>query len=116
MTGVQTCALPICAIAFFEDINEAPYRVNRMLTQLEQSGELRRAAGVMFGICRKCSDDEPTVSFDEVLADRLEPLGIPAASGLSFGHVPFNFTIPMGVRGRLDATARTLTLLEPAVA
>src|SRR5438876_7757697 len=42
------------AIAFFEDINEAPYRVNRMLTQLVQSGELSRAAGVMFGVCRKC--------------------------------------------------------------
>jgi muramoyltetrapeptide carboxypeptidase len=105
------------AIAFFEDINEPPYRVNRMLTQLVQSGELRRAAGVMFGICRKCSapDDEPSLSFDEVLADQLEPLGIPAASGLSFGHVPFNFTIPLGVRARFDATARTLTLLESAV-
>jgi muramoyltetrapeptide carboxypeptidase len=105
------------AIAFFEDINEAPYRVNRMLTQLVQSGELSRAAGVMFGACSKCvaAPDEASLSLDETLVDRLEPLGVPAAYGLSFGHVTQHFTIPMGVRARFDATERTLTLLEPAV-
>ncbi|MEP7069911.1 MAG: LD-carboxypeptidase [Usitatibacter sp.] len=105
------------AIAFFEDVNEAPYRVNRMLTQLVQSGQLPRAAGVMFGVCRKCAiePDEPSLSLEETLRDRLEPLGVPAASGLSFGHIPYNFTIPMGVRARFDATRRELTILEPAV-
>ncbi len=105
------------AIAFLEDINEAPYRVNRMLTQLVQSGELVRASGVMFGVCRKCvtPSDEASLSLDETLVDRLEPLGVPAAYGLSFGHVANHFTIPMGVRARFDATARTLTVLEPAV-
>ncbi len=105
------------AIAFLEDINEAPYRVNRMLTQLVQSGELARAAGVMFGVCRKCATpaDEASLSLDETLDDRLEPLGVPVAYGLSFGHVAHHFTIPMGVCARFDATARTLTVLEPAV-
>jgi muramoyltetrapeptide carboxypeptidase len=105
------------AIAFLEDVDEAPYRINRMLTQLVQSGELGSAAGIMFGTCAHCvvADDGPTLTLEETLRDRLEPLKKPTAIGLSFGHVAKHFTIPLGVRARLDATARTLTLLEPAV-
>lgn len=104
------------AIAFFEDINEQPYKINRMMTQLAQSG-LKRAAGVLWGTCRKCvvDDGEPTLTLEETLDDTIQPLGIPAASGFSFGHVTQHFTIPMGIRARLDATERTLTILEPAV-
>jgi muramoyltetrapeptide carboxypeptidase len=117
LVGTPYAARLAGTIAFFEDVNEAPYRVNRMLTQLVQSGELSRARGVMFGVCRKCAvaAEEASLSLDETLQDRLEPLGVPVASGLSFGHVAHHFTIPMGVRARFDATARTLTLLEPAV-
>jgi muramoyltetrapeptide carboxypeptidase len=105
------------AIVFLEDIDEAPYRINRMLAQLVQSGELPRAAGVMFGVCRGCrvEDGDPTLTLDETLRDRLEPLHIPSAMGLSFGHVMRHFTIPLGIRARFDANQRTLTLLEPAV-
>ena len=106
------------AIVFLEDVEEAPYRINRMLTQLVQSGELPRAAGVMFGTCADCvvREGEATLTLEETLRDRLEPLKLPAAIGLSFGHVPQHFTMPIGVRARFDATARTLTLLEAAVA
>ena len=105
------------AIAFLEDVDEAPYRINRMLTQLVQSGELAHAAGVMFGTCSHCEvhEGEATLTLEETLRDRLEPLHIPAAMGLSFGHVSRNFTLPIDVRARFDATARTVTLLEPAV-
>ncbi len=105
------------AIAFFEDVNEAPYRVNRMLTQLVLGGRLARAAGVMLGTCQRCASapEEPSLTMEETLTDRIEPLGIPAAYGFSFGHVSQHFTIPIGVRARFDATAHTLTFLEPAV-
>lgn len=104
-------------IVFLEDVDEAPYRINRMLTQLVQSGELRGAAGVIFGLCAQClaRDDGPSLSLEETLRDRLEPLHVPVASGLSFGHAPYNFTLPLGIRARFDAGERTLTLLEPAV-
>jgi muramoyltetrapeptide carboxypeptidase len=71
----------------------------------------------MFGTCADCvvHDGSPTLTLEETLRDRLEPLKIPAAIGLSFGHVSRHFTIPLGVRARFDATARTTTLLEPAV-
>jgi muramoyltetrapeptide carboxypeptidase len=117
LVGTPYAARMRGTIAFLEDVDEAPYRINRMLTQLIQAGELSRAAGVMFGTCADCvvHDGSPTLTLEETLRDRLEPLKIPAAIGLSFGHVSRHFTIPLGVRARFDATARTTTLLEPAV-
>ena len=105
------------AIAFFEDINEPAYRVYRMLTQLTLSGDLKAAAGVMLGVFRRSEvrPGEAALTLEETLLDNLEPLHVPVGYGFSFGHIADHFTIPMGVRARLDATAGTLTLLEPAV-
>jgi muramoyltetrapeptide carboxypeptidase len=105
------------AIAFLEDINEPAYRIYRMLTQLVLGGELRSASGVMLGVFRKSDvpDGEAALSLEETLRDNLEPLGVPAAYGFSFGHIANHFTIPVGIRARLDTIAGTLTLLEPAV-
>jgi muramoyltetrapeptide carboxypeptidase len=117
LVGTPYAARMQKALVFLEDINEAPYRLNRMLTQLVQSGELTRAAGVMFGGCTRCTapSDEASLSLEETLRDRLEPLHVPAAMGLSFGHLAENFTIPYGIRARFDASARTIALLETAV-
>lgn len=106
------------AIVFLEDVAEPPYRVNRMLTQLVQSGSLDAVAGVMLGIFTRADlpEGEATLSLVETLIDRLEPLGVPVRYGFSFGHVAHHFTIPMGIRARMNADAGSLTLLEPAVA
>jgi muramoyltetrapeptide carboxypeptidase len=104
-------------IAFLEDIGEAPYRINRMLTQLVQGGGLAQAAAVMFGVCTRCTapPGEDSLTLEETLADNLGALPMPSVYGYSFGHIAHHFTIPIGVRARLDTEARTLTLLEPAV-
>lgn len=104
-------------IAFLEDIGEAPYRIDRMLTQLAQAGELGRAAAVMMGVFVKCAapPGEASLTLEETLADHLPRLRVPAVSGYSFGHIAHHFTIPMGIRARLDTASRTLTLLEPGV-
>jgi muramoyltetrapeptide carboxypeptidase len=117
LVGTPYAARMQDSIVFLEDINEAPYRINRMLTQLVQSGDLTHAAGVMLGICNRCTAprDEASLTLEETLRDRLEPLHKPVAMNLSFGHVAHHFTIPMGVRARFDAGARTLEILEPAV-
>lgn len=118
LVGTPYAARMRGAIVFLEDVNEAPYRVNRMLAQLEQGGALGAAAGVVMGSCRRCEapPEEPSLTLEETIRDRLEPLRVPAAMDLSFGHRPQNFTLPLGIRARFDAGARTLTLLEPAVA
>jgi len=105
------------AIVFLEDIGEAPYRIDRMLTQLELSQGFRQAAAVMLGIFDKCGppDSEPSLSLDETIDDHLANSSIPAVYGYSFGHISHQITLPMGVKARLDTEKQTLTLLEPAV-
>lgn len=117
LVGTPYAARMAGTIVFLEDINEEPYRINRMLTQLVQAGELSRANAVMFGACAGCRTppDEPALTLEETFRDRLEPLHVPVATGLSFGHVAQHFTMPLGIRARLDASERALTILEPAV-
>jgi len=105
------------SLLFLEDVGEAPYRIDRMLTQLGQAGMLRQAAGVMLGVFRKseATDGEPSLTLAQVLEERLGALRVPAVYGYSFGHVPQQMTLPLGVRARLDTEARTVTLLEAAV-
>ena len=104
-------------LLFLEDVSEAPYRIDRMLTQLQQSHDMKTAAGIMLGVFRKCiaTDGEPSLTLDEVLDDHFAASAVPAVYGYSFGHIQHQFTIPLGVNARLDTESRTLTLLEAAV-
>ncbi len=107
------------AILFLEETEEAQYRIDRMLTQLALAGILGRLAGVVFGQCTDCvarnSSSIGGFTVSEVLAQHLTPLGVPAFQGALFGHVPDQFSIPVGVRAEIDATAGTIRMLEPVV-
>lgn len=109
---------PEDVILFVEDVNEAPFRIDRMLRQLIDSGATAGVRGVVFGEMIGC---EPPAAADysliEVLLEAVAELKVPVAFGLPSGHTRgIGSTIPLGVRSRLvcDATAR-LELLEPAV-
>ena len=104
-------------ILFLEDVNEAPYRIDRWLTQLDLSVGVGKAAGVMIGICDKCGpgEEDSSLTLDETLDIHLQPLAMPAVSGYSFGHIRHQFTMPVGIRATLDTGRQTLTLLEAAV-
>lgn len=101
-------------ILFMEDVGEPAYRVDRMLLQLERSGVLEGVAGLALGRFTGSmeEDDHPVLDVLEELAGRL---GVPTVADLPFGHVEHNWTLPVGVRVRLDADAGTLEVLEPAV-
>jgi muramoyltetrapeptide carboxypeptidase len=105
------------ALAFFEDVNEEPYRLDRMFTQLAQVGPLGQCAGVLLGVFRGCSakPGEPSLSLAETIFDHFGGLPRPAVYGYAFGHIPFQMTLPMGIHARLDTAASTVTLLESAV-
>ncbi len=109
-------------IVFIEEIGESPYRVDRMLTQILNSGKLNKAAGVALGVFNGCETrpDDPdfgdSLSLKEVLEDRLSSLSIPVAYGFPIGHISENATLPMGVPASLDTSKFTLSLLEKAVA
>lgn len=104
-------------LLFLEDINEPPYKVDRLLTQLRQSVDLSTVAGIALGVFAsgEPTRDAPAASLLSVFQDRLGGLGVPVISGLSFGHIRDNFTLPMGIAAELDTEKATLTFLETAV-
>ncbi len=106
------------AILFLEDVDEAEYRIDRMLTQLGQAGILGKVAGIAFGQCTDCKPRERGLlgfGLSEVLMQHFSGLKVPVFQGSFFGHMPNQFSIPVGARAEIDAGAGTLTLLEPAV-
>jgi muramoyltetrapeptide carboxypeptidase len=104
-------------LLFLEEVNEEPYRIDRWMTQLDLAIGFDKAAGVMVGICENCGPqgDGPSLTLGETLDVHLQPLRVPAVTGYSFGHIRNQFTLPVGIRGRLDTAARTVTLLEAGV-
>lgn len=108
-------------IIFLEDIGEEPYRIDRMLTQMKQSGKFKNCAGIALGVFRKCEIDPDDPEFDnsltlqQVFIDRLGDLDVPVIYGLSFGHITNKFTLPFGIKAKLDTYNKSLTLLENSV-
>jgi len=101
------------AILLLEEIDEPPYKVDRMLTHLRRAGCLDRVAGVAIGQFTGCADGW-AVDIADVITDRLTGLGVPVLGGLPIGHGVGQLSVPVGVPATLDATAGTLTV-EPAV-
>ncbi|HEX7744212.1 MAG TPA: LD-carboxypeptidase [Micromonosporaceae bacterium] len=97
------------AILLVEEVEEPPYKVDRMLTHLRRSGALDSVAGVAIGQFTRCAD-EWRVSVAEVLADRLGDLGVPVLGGLPIGHGVGQLTVPVGVPATLDSVTGTLTV------
>ena len=109
---------PEDVILFIEDVNEAPFRLDRMLRQLIDSGSTRGVKGIVFGEMLGC---EPPAAADYSLVDVLlgatRELNVPVAFGLPSGHTQgIGTTVPLGVRARLVCgDAARLEILEPAV-
>ena len=104
-------------ILFLEDVEEEPYSLDRMFTQLRLAGILAQAKGVIWGTCDKCTPGEGfgSLTIPDILDDHLKPLGVPVYSGAMIGHVDRQFTLPLGIQVELDADAGTITMLEAAV-
>ncbi|HYL82091.1 MAG TPA: LD-carboxypeptidase [Candidatus Acidoferrum sp.] len=104
------------ALLCLEDVNEEAYRLDRLFWQLVSAGLLKQARGIVVGELTGCKPEgDGRHSARRVLERAVADLGVPAISGAAFGHGRRNLALPVGVRARLDADARTLTLLEPAV-
>ncbi|WP_298578425.1 LD-carboxypeptidase [uncultured Luteimonas sp.] len=102
-------------ILFLEDVSEAPYRIDRMLSTLKLMGALDRIAGLIFGECTDCDpgDGYGSLTLDEIFDDHLKPLGIPAYRGALIGHIRQQFIVPVGGRVEMDADAGTFRMLDP---
>ena len=105
------------AILFLEDVGEDLYRVDRMFTQLKLAGVLNGIRGFVFGTCAECGPGEgfASLTLEEIFADHIEPLGIPAWFGAMIGHQTPQWTLPIGIEAEVDARKGTIRLLSPAV-
>jgi muramoyltetrapeptide carboxypeptidase len=104
------------AVLCLEDVNEEAYRLDRLFWQIGSAGLLDGVRGIVMGELTDCKPaGTARHSARRVLERAVAALGVPALSGAAFGHGRRNLALPVGVRVRLDAAERTLTLLEPAV-
>jgi len=103
-------------VLVLEDVGEAPYRLDRMLTHWRLCGALQQLAGIGFGSFKGCNaDDEPAAAgtaWRAVLQERTADLGIPVIADLPVGHEPGNAALAIGQRVRLDGGRSELVLLQ----
>lgn len=101
-------------ILALEDVSEAPYRIDRMLTQWRMCGAFDRVRGIALGRFSQCNPpaNVPSFTVAEVLRDRLSDLGVPVVSNLPFGHDGTNAALPVGIMARLDGDRGTLEICD----
>jgi muramoyltetrapeptide carboxypeptidase len=106
------------AILFWEEIGRSVNWVANDLELLRLSGVLDRISGMVVGICANvvATDAGPKPpTLRDVVGEALRGRDIPVLGNVDFGHISPNLPLPVGIRAGLDADARTLSLLEPAV-
>ena len=99
-------------ILLIEDQGEAPYRIDRMLTQMMQAGCFDGLAGLALGAFTDCGSADEV---HRIVADRLGGLNFPILAGFDVGHETVNMTLPVGLPVQLDTDSGTLTFAGPAV-
>jgi muramoyltetrapeptide carboxypeptidase len=97
-------------ILAIEDVTEAPYRIDRLLTHWRLTGALAKVAGIAIGRFSQCDPPEgvPSFTVEEVLRDRLTDLQIPIVANLPFGHDGCNAALPVGMAAILDGNTGEL--------
>lgn len=102
------------SIIFLEDINEPPYSVDRMLTQMVAGGSFEGCKGVVLGYYTECAAKDPSRSLTlmQIFEEILEPLRIPVMGGVTCGHDLPTLSLPLGAEAVLDADEKTLHIVE----
>lgn len=104
---------PPGSILFLEDVDERPYRIDRLLTQLRLSGVLARASGLVFGEMRGCDEASGTPTARDVIEAFTADFDGPVVIGFPAGHTGGPaWTLPLGVRVRVEATSRPGLVVE----
>ena len=103
------------AILVLEDVGEAPYRIERMLTHWRLCGALQQLGGIGLGAFSDCDGNSGGASFDcfsleQVLRERTADLGMPVVAGLPVGHVAGNAALPLGAMAELDGDSGQLRM------
>ncbi|HNV03457.1 MAG TPA: LD-carboxypeptidase [Vicinamibacterales bacterium] len=108
---------PEGCVLFLEDVNERPYRLDRLLTQLSHAGILHRARAVVFGEMPGCDEPDGSVAAKDAIGEVLRGFSGPVLLGLPAGHTAGPaLTLPLGVRARVATRpSPVVEILESAV-
>ena len=100
-------------ILFLDEVGEVPYKVDRMLTHLKQSGKLKDANGIILGDFTDCvaPKDKKSLSLDDIFNEIILPLKKPTIYNLACGHCLPTLTLPLGAKIRLDANNIKLNVI-----
>jgi muramoyltetrapeptide carboxypeptidase len=98
-------------LLFLEDRGEAPYRIDRMLSQLSLGGHLDGVAGVILGSFLDCGSLEDVHT---IVTEAFRHRGVPILAGFDLGHGTDNLTLPIGIKAELDTEDASLRFQEPA--
>lgn len=102
-------------VLFLEDVNERPYKLDRMLTQLRLSGVLGRARALVFGEMRGCDEPGGSVTARDVIARFMADFPGPVLFGFPSGHTAGPcWTLPLGVNVRIESKPRPMIVIEDA--
>ena len=103
------------AILVLEDVNEAPYRIERMLLQLRLSGVLQSCAAIAYGSFTNTGEKDTSLggsrTLDAVLREAADITGVPTLSNIPMGHIDDQWSIPLGLEAELDADAKSITVI-----
>jgi muramoyltetrapeptide carboxypeptidase len=105
-------------ILLLEEVNEAPYRIDRMLNQLRLANVFKQVKGVILGAFINCNETDPakrTLTLGEIISDYFENLKIPVIYNLKHGHIKDNITIPLGITIKLNSSRNYIEIDEGAV-
>lgn len=117
LVGTEFFPDPQGKILFLEDVEEEPFRIDRMLTHMKLAGIFSKLNGIIIGKYRDCIAEEPDFSFtiEEVFDDHFTNFHIPVYRGANIGHIRDKFTVPIGINAKMDADKCLFELTEAAV-
>lgn len=101
-------------ILFIEEINESPYKIDRMLSHLYLSGKIQKCSGIILGQFTNCRDDNG-VEIEEVLLEKLRMFRKPCIYNLCAGHGEPRLTIPIGAKTKIDTNNSTIEIMKRIV-
>jgi muramoyltetrapeptide carboxypeptidase len=98
-------------ILLFEDRGEAPYRIDRMVSQMKLAGCFEGIAGLVLGSFEDCG---PQDGIYQIFKEHFQDTPIPILAGFDIGHGKQNMTVPFGIEAILDTERQVLSFDEPA--
>ncbi len=105
-------------LLLIEDVDELPYKIDRMFNQLKLSGVFKKIKGLILGRFVDCFEkdaEKSSLSLNEVIEDYLKPLPIPVIYNVKHGHIKKNLTIPIGIKAKMNASRKFIEFTESAV-